>query len=409
MTALRPLLFPWAALLLAALSTAILPVPATAIGSDWRLGGYLKSLDLYLAAPPADPRGSGAVSSNRLRLDLTGPVTKKVDLEVSLEDQLLFSDPAGYQPLSGNAVNRVFDLDHAWHDGSAADRLDVDRIALSGTLFGAQWRLGRQALGFGRIALFSPLDIIAPFPPDALDTDVRPGVDALHLVRYFGLGGQLGGTAIFGDVPRHNSYLATFSENVAQIDVLAIGGELRHRPVLGLGLAGSLGPLGLKGEITGYRGTNASRPGGDLHRHFAIAAIETWYRFEAGPILLVGYLHNGAGADQPSGYPAAYASAALQEGLNFLAGRHYLLLGPSWEIHPLVKLDALVIANLADSSFLLRPLIDLSLSDNATLQLFYTYSYGRAPRVQPPLPVAVPHSEFGSAGDSGGLFLKYFY
>jgi hypothetical protein len=401
----RPFLCAWAALLL----VALLPAPAAAAGNGWALGGSLKSLDLYLAAPPAGAQGNGAVSSNRLRLDLTGPLTKGVDLEASVEDQLLFSDPAGYLPLAGNSANRVFDLDHAWQGGSAADRLDVDRLDLSGTLFGAKWRAGRQALGFGRIALFSPLDIIAPFPPDALDTDVRPGVDALHLVRYFGLGGQMGGTAVFGDVPRHNSYLATYSENVAQIDVLGIGGELRHRPVLGLGLAGSLGPLGLKGEIAGYRGTAAGRPGGDLHRHFAIAAIETWYRFEAGPILLAEYLYTGAGAAQTEDYPAAYQSASFREGLSFLAGRHYLLLGPSWEVHPLVKLEGLVIANLADASFLLRPLVDLSLSDNATLQFFWSFSHGRRPRVISSSPLPMPRSEFGSAGDSGGLFLKYFF
>ncbi len=80
-----------AALLLA----AILPTRAPAAGSDWRLGGYLKSLDLYLAAPPAGPQGSGTASSNRARLDLTGPLGKEVDFEASVEDQLLFSDPAG--------------------------------------------------------------------------------------------------------------------------------------------------------------------------------------------------------------------------------------------------------------------------------------------------------------------------
>ena len=405
MTARRLHLLACSALLLAALW----PAPAATAAGDWTLGGYLKSLDFYSAAPPATSQGSGAVSSNRARLDLIGPLTKGVDLEASVEDQLLFSDPAGYLPLPMNSANRRIDLDHAWHGGSAADRLDVDRLDLSGTLFGAKWRVGRQALGFGRIAILSPLDIIAPFPPDALDTDVRPGVDALHLVRYFGLGGQLGGTAVFGDVPRHNSYLATFSENIAQIDVLAIGGELRHRPVLGLGLAGSLGPLGLKGEIAGYRGTAAGLPGGDLHRHFAIAAVETWYRFDAGPILLAEYLYNGTGAAHAENYPAAYQSASFREGLSFLAGRHYLLLGPSWEVHPLVKLEGLVIANLADASFLLRPLVDLSLSDNAALQFFWSFSHGRRPRVISSSPLPVPRSEFGSAGDSGGLFLKYFF
>jgi len=391
------------------LSATALPAGAATSNGNWRLGGYLKTLNVYFTGPPVGPQGSGAASSNRLRLDVEGPVAQGMDLEASLEDQLQFSDPAGYLPLAGNPVNRVVGLDHDWRQGATADRLAVDRLNLSGSTLGTNWRFGRQALGFGRILLFSPLDIIAPFPPEALDTDVRTGVDALHLVRYFGLGGQLGATGVFGDVPRHNSYLATFSENVAQVDVLAIGGELRHRSVLGLGLAGSLGPLGLKGEAAGYRGTDAGRPGGDLYRHFAIAAVEAWYRFDAGPVLLAEYLFNGAGAEDPADYPEAYQSATFREGLTYLAGRHYLLLGPSWEVHPLVKLEGLVIANLVDSSFLLRPLVEISLSDNATLQLFWNLDHGGPPQVRPPYPVPVPRSEFGSAGDSGGLYLKYFF
>jgi len=390
------------------LLVVLLPTVTTAADA-WTLGGSLKSLDLYLDAAPESGTVDSKVSSNRLRLELAGPLREKLDLEAALDYQLLLSDPAGALPLPGNSVNRRLDLDHSWYSGAVADRLDLDRLNLSGTFAGARWRAGRQAIGFGRIAIFSPLDIVAPFPPDALDSDVRPGVDAVNLVRYFGLGGQLGGTAVFGDRPRHNSYLATFSENVVQTDILALAGSLRHRPVLGLGLAGSLGTLGLKGEAALYRGTDAGAPAGDLHRHFAIAAVETWYRFDAGPILLAEYLYNGAGAAHPQDYPAAWQSAAYREGLSFFAGRHYLLLGPSWEVHPLVKLEGLLIANLADGSFLLRPLVDLSLSDNATLQLFYSYTWGRTPRPQPPLPVAVPRSEFGSAGDSGGLFLKYFF
>lgn len=383
------------------------PLPATA---ELRPGGSLKSLNLYLEAPPGGTGGYGALSSNRLRLELAGPWRHGLDVEFALDNQLLFTDPPGYLPLPVAGANRRLDLDRDWNDGGAwADRLQVDRANLAGSRAGFNWRLGRQALGFGRIALVSPLDVIAPFPPDAIDTDVRPGVDAVNLVRYFGLGGQVGTTVVFGDSSRHNSYLLTLTENRAGVDLLAIAGSLRHRPLLGLGLAGSLGPLGLKGEVAGYQGTESEAPGGDPARHFAIAAVETWYRFDVGLVLLAEYLYNGPGSSDPAAYPTVWASAPFREGLSFLAGRHYLLLGPSWEVHPLVRLDGLVIANLDDGSCLLRPLAEISLSDAATLQLFWNFSRGPAPRSTTPLFPATPRSEFGSAGDSGGLFLKYFF
>jgi hypothetical protein len=356
------------------------------------------------------PQGYGAVSSNRFRLDLAGPGGAGQSFEFSLEDHLLLTDPPGYLPLPGPSVNRTLELEESWNSGKrVVNRLEVDRLNFGGTRGPWEWRAGRQAIGFGRIVLFSPLDLIAPFPPDALDVDVRPGVDALRVVRHSGLAGQLGGTVVFGDSSRHHSYLATVTDNVRQIDILALGGWLRDRPVLGLGLAGSLGPLGLKGEIAGYRGTRAGQPGGDAHSHFAIGAVEAWYRFDAGPVLLAEYLFNGAGTGDPARYPAIAASAAVREGLSFLAGRHYLLLGPSWEVHPLVTLTGLMILNLEDRSWLLRPLLDFSLADNLSLQAFWTFTQGREPAFQAPSPLPQVRSEFGSFGDSGGLFLKYFF
>lgn len=379
-----------------------------ALASDLRLGGYVKSLDLYTESPPQTDIPSGKISANRLRLDLSGTAAEGIDIELSAEDLLLYTDPAGLLPLPRDSVNRTVDLEKNWGEGSRfQNQLFVDRLNLRTERLGVEWTLGRQAIGFGRIALFSPLDVIAPFPPDALDTDVRPGVDALRGVRYFGRGGQIGGVAVAGDRGQNDSYLATFSLNVRGIDLLALAGSLRERPMAGFGLAGSLGGLGLKGEISGYGGRDVGKEGGDLHDTFAIGALETWYRFDSGLVLLSEYLYNGAGVDGPADYPQALAAAPFAEGLSFLLGRHYLLVGPSYEVHPLFKVNGLLIWNLEDDSFLLRPLLDCSLSDNLVLQLFWTFSEGRAPRQL--FGLAVPRSEFGAGGGSGGLLLKLFF
>jgi hypothetical protein len=375
---------------------------------DLRLGGYVKSLDLYTESPPESDTPSGKISFNRLRLDLTGTAAEGIDIELSAENLLLYSDPAGLIPLPRASVNRRLDLEKNWNEGGRfQNQLFVDRLNLRTERFGVQWTLGRQAIGFGRIAIFSPLDVIAPFPPDALDTDVRPGVDALSGVRYFGLGGQLGGVAVLGSNSENNTYLATFSLNVRGIDLLALAGSLRHRPMAGFGLAGSLGGLGLKGEIAAYDGRDVGKAGGDRHGSFAIGAVEAWYRFNNGVVLLTEYLYNGVGTGEPEDYPKVLVAAPFREGLSFLAGRHYLLAGPSYEVHPLLKVNGLLIWNLEDDSFLLRPLLDFSLSDNLVLQAFWSFSEGRKPRQI--FGLAGPRSEFGSAGDSGGLLLKYFF
>lgn len=393
-------------------SLFILLSPALAgaeLFSDPQFGGSLKSLNLYLGKSPIN-RETGLISTGRLRLDVTARVAESYALEVSAEQQLLWSDPARLVSLSGDSFNRVVDWEKSWNsDGRWSAQLQLDRLNVSGEKSSWHWTLGRQAIGFGLLGLFSPLDVIAPFPPDVLDEDVRPGVDAIKLVRYFGLAGQLGGVAVFGDRPQHNSYLLTIGENPGNLDLLALLGSLRDRPMLGGGLAGELGSMGLKGAASYYRGTRVGQPGGDLYDSFAIAALEGWYRFDSGVVLLAEYLYNGAGTNQPREYPQVAASAPLLEGLSFLLGRHYLLLAPSYEMHPLVTASGLLIYNLGDNSSLLRPQLAISLANNLQLDLFWAFASGNKLHNDPLTGLPTIRSEFGSTGDSVGLLLRWYF
>lgn len=246
--------------------------------------------------------------------------------------------------------------------------------------------------------------MIAPFAPDALDTEIRPGVDALKLRYYIGQTGELGAYAVLGERDNDCSGLVTLSWNTRGIDILSIAGLLRNRPMGGVGLAGDIKGIGIKMEATAYSGKNISHPEGDLHRLFAIAALEGWYRFSNGLVFTAQYLYNGAGAEKPDDYPQALNSAPVREGLTFLLGQHYLLLAPSYEIHPLVTLHGLGILNLQDCSCLLRPALNISLSDNLDLMLFWEFTLGRSAEGY-----RFPRSEFGARGEAGGLFLTWHF
>lgn len=374
------------------------------------VSGHLKSSNLYLDRIP-NRQEEGLLSSGRARLDITGSILNDFDVEVAIEQQLLWSDPPGVVALPADSHNRVFDVEQSWNRGGRFEsQLQLDRFSVGGENGNLHWSVGRQAIGFGRISLFSPLDVIAPFAPDAIDVDVRPGVDAVNVTRYFGLGGQLGGVAVFGDLPRHNSYLLTFSENINNhLDLLLLTGSLRDRPMVGFGLAGELGPVGIKGELSWYRGQQVGTAAGDLKNDFSIAALEGWYRFDNGLVLLAEYLYNGVGVNDPARYPLVAVSAPLQEGLSFLLGRHYLLLGPSYELHPLVTLSGLLIQNLQDSSRLLRPQLAVSLSDNLQLDLYWGFALGKKESLDRISGLTRTESEFGSVGDSGGLLLRFYF
>ena len=382
--------------------------PVQADTLQW--SGFVKSLNVYVEEAPADLAPEYWISSNRARLDVTWQPAAAWRFETALDYQYLWSDPPGFQGAETIDYNRRLDLEKSWqHDKHGTGRLQVDRLNLQWRTGSVDTTIGRQAIGFGRILVFSPLDVIAPFPPDAIDTDVRNGVDALHAIFNYGLDGQIGAIAVWGEEAEYNSFLGTWSDNWSGMDVLLIGGELRGRNMIGTGLAGSVGTLGLKGEITFHDGKDTDEIDGDLYDSFSVAAVEAWYRFANGISLVTQYLYNGPGADDPEDYPQVLASAPVQEGLTYLLGRHYLIIAPSYEIHPLATLQGLVIYNIDDKSALMRPTLDLSLTDNLSLQAFWTWHSGDHPEVVSSLLPAVPRSEFGLFGDGGGLFIKWFF
>jgi hypothetical protein len=146
---------------------------------------------------------------------------------------------------------------------------------------------------------------------------VRPGIDTLRDGRFFGRGGEIGAVAVFGRQKENNSYLLHGEANLAGVDLLALGGNLRGRDLL--------------------------------------ASI-------------------------------------------------------SHDLHPLVTLGALGIWNLRDDSFLLRPLLRISLGDNLSLELFWSINRGASPKRNTSIiRMVVQHSEFGSGGDGGGILLKHFF
>jgi hypothetical protein len=389
----------------------ILPKPAlTFFLDDLEVSGFVKSLNVYGQASPEGLLPHYKISSNRLRLDTLWAGPRHFSFESSVEQQFLWSDPADFAPLSPGDFNRRLDLDKTWrHSDHWQSRLQMDRLNFAWQNNRTDSVIGRQAIGYGRILIFSPLDVIAPFAPDAIDTDVRTGVDAIRSTMHYGLDGQIGAVMVWGEESRYNSYLATWSDNYSEIDFLAIGGILRDRTMFGIGLAGNLGQLGIKGEVTYYNSHNKSKPDGDLHNDFAIGALETWYRFDNGLTLVMEYLYNGPGANKAKNYDAALNSAALQEGLTYLLGQHYLMITPSYEFHPLTNLQGILIWNLKDDSALIRPSVDFDLAENLSLELFWTWHVGEKPKISADTLSIVPSSEFGLRGDYGGFFLKLYF
>ena len=90
-------------------------------------------------------------------------------------------------------------------------------------------------------------------------------------------------------------------------------------------------------------------------------------------------------------------------------GQNYLLIAPSYDLHPLISLSALYIRNLGDRSWLLRPQVSISFGDNLSLDISHSINHGADPQKGPIPGLLVPRSEFGLVGDSVAAYLRYYF
>lgn len=372
------------------------------------LDGQLKSQVLYQRdASPLQP--ASRFHAQTLRLDFKGQAGRGSPMwHAAVEQLLLHQHPDGSFPLPDYASNRIHDLTWDWNSGHVLSAQgQIDRLFLQWDQGDSLLTLGRQAVGFGRISLVSPLDVIAPFPPTALESEIRPGSDALRMQYFYGVVGEVSATLVFADRIKRSSAVAGLVNHVGETDILLLCGYLRNRLLAGIGLAGQLGGLGWTLEWAGYETADREVERADLQQQFNITGAEIEYRFPFDLVVQLEYLYNGAGAGQPAEYPGVVQSAAFREGLSYFLGEQYLLVSLAYELTPLLHLSTLYIDNLEDHSHLLRPLLNVSLGDNASLELFSSHVSGAEARVEEGVPRI--RSEFGSLGTSAGLFLNFYF
>lgn len=366
------------------------------------LQGHLKSFSILQQSGAGDQEPSQWASLNQLRLDSSTTLSPPVTLQCAAAYSALYRQ----RPTALNTGNANHYLDLTSTIGSTHHlmrQLEVDRLQLRWSGSSHELVIGRQAIGFGRIGLYSPLDIIAPFAPAALVTDVRPGIDALRWNYFYSATSQLQLIGVMGRAPEQRSVLATLETLQGELDVLILGGSLAQRPLLGVGAAGQLAGIGIKAELVGYRHQPTGSDGYDPHDRFVIAALEIDTRLPNGTYLAVEYLHNGSGTKRTRDYATILGSAFYQEQRAFLPGRDYLLGLASYEPHPLVTAALFTLLNLNDASALVRPELTVSLADNLSGQFTYTFYLGQRSRSQ------IPTSEYGERGDTAALHLTYYF
>lgn len=267
----------------------------------------------------------------------TGTILKKpesVAIKKGVEDNLF--------DLTGNILDNP---DLFW-------RHSLYRIYLAYSIEDITLTIGRQRIAWGQARIWNPTDLFNPVSPLRIESDQRPGVDALSL-EYSS--GPLSGLNIVyapGDEKGKRNAGARLRTNVKGYDLSMIFGEFREDKVIGFDFAGNIGDSGLRGE-----GIFTDPKVGKDFTRFVIS----WdYNFPNTLYLLLEYLYNGGNL----GRGISLLRIAEFSGEIATRNKNFFTTGIGYDPTPLLRFDLYAFYDMDGRSLFMNPNIKYNLFSN---------------------------------------------
>lgn len=272
-----------------------------------------------------------------------------------------------------NDERRLFDLTHVIHDeGKFAVLHRLDRLAIKYQSSTTVVKFGRQAISWGNGLFFSPMDIVNPFDPAAIDTEYKIGDDMLYAQILRKSGDDLQMSVVFrrdlqtGDVKSDVSTAAAKYHGIAgdgEYDILVAQnyGEL----LVAAGGNRSIGGAVLRGDIV----VSDTDDGATVQ--FVTNLSYSWIWKGKNVSGAIEYFFNGFGQKNSEYDPQSLAEnpellkrIARRElfslGRNYLAGSLLVELSPLWQLTPTLFM------NLDDPSAFLQIITRNDIGQNTT-------------------------------------------
>jgi hypothetical protein len=346
------------------LAVLLISVPCPAEDTLIEFGGHTKTR-LIAQTFPSDSIFHDLSGSDALDIE--------ADLRLNLEaDQGPWSFDAAYQLFAlPNDIRRLFDLTSVISDDNKFASLHrMDRLWLGYANDKTVIRLGRQALSWGNGLFFSPMDIVNPFDPAAIDTEYKTGDDMLYAQFLRNNGDDIQAAMVFRRNPANGESDSEegavsvkyhgVSDN-AEYDVLA---AVNHDDVMiGIGGNRSIGGAVLRGDIVV---TDASS---DTIVQLVTNLSYSWTWGGKNVSGAIEYYYNGFGQKDGAYDLASLATNPdlldrLARGELFSIGRHYLAGSMMIEVTPLWLLTPTVFLNIEDGRALVQFVSQNDLKEN---------------------------------------------
>jgi hypothetical protein len=303
------------------------------------LSGSYKNLGVHSRTFAGEPFD---LDLNRLRLKAQGRVTQAVEVDLQYDNEVLFGSYLGTAQF---AAEKDAPARQYWRvEANTLERGDVygrhrlHRASITASRGDVDLKLGRQRIAWGTGRFFSPLDLLNPVSPVAIEREERLGVDAALLEAKFGPVSRLSLVA----APRHGARAdraLQWHGNARGIDHSLVIARVLDHDVAGVDVASHLGEAGIRGELARF---NPTASGASFWR----AMVGADYGFANSLTVSAELYYNAAGARDR----AQYVFSALLTGRTLTLARRYLGVFASYELTPLLKWTTYFVLNADDHS-----------------------------------------------------------
>lgn len=277
----------------------------------------------------------------------------------------------------------------------------LDRLNVTFTLPFVDIFVGRQAISFGAAKFLNPTDVFSPLSFQDINREEKVGVDAVRVKFPLGDMNELDAGYVFGPDGRFSKSAAFLRGKFAlwETDFSLMLVEYQYNLLAGLSIERSLGGAGvwLEAAYTVDDLFKKSERDSD-NDNFRLSTGADYHFADANLVLFGEYHYSMAGELYPSKYLAnALDKAAYRDSGVYLLGGHYLAVGVTWEIVPLLNGSFQTLINLTDGSLLISPRLEYSMADDLFWDVGASVGAGATARQGALFGFAypVPRSEFG--------------
>lgn len=247
----------------------------------------------------------------------------------------------------------------------------LDRLSVVYALDNIVVRVGRQAISWGNGLIFSPMDIVNPFDPTAVDTEYKVGDDMVYGQYLFSDGSDLQAAHVFRRNILSGQNDSKYATSAVKYHAISTDSEYDlliaksyDETILGFG-----GNRNIGGAV--WR-ADAVVSDTDSGNKFQLVTNLSYSWVLAGKNMsgIIEYYFNGFGQRANSYDPVSLEQnpgliRRIERGEIFTIGRNYLAGGVLVEMNPLWTLTPNLFTNLDDGSALLQLTTRYSLGDNS--------------------------------------------